>query len=183
MLAAQGDWVLFLDCDLATPISEFDKFLPYLKFSWKASPYEGEAFIRSGATSREIDIIIGTRRVKESQVEVHQPIYRELMGKAFYYLTRLLLSIKVSDITCGFKCYSQKAAQEIFPRQRLNDWSFDAEDLFLAQKFGLRVKEIPVVWQDKNQSRVRVLKDALNSFWGLLKIRWFDLKDKANLSP
>lgn len=174
MLASKGDWVLFLDCDFATPIEEFDKFLPYIQkrsdlpFGLRAGP---DLVGSEARTSQEIDILIGTRRVKESQIKIRQPIYRELMGKAFYYLTRLLLSIKVSDVTCGFKCYSQKAVQTVFPKQKLLDWSFDAEDLFLAQKQNLKIKEIPVFWQDKNQSRVRVLKDALKSMQGLLKIR------------
>lgn len=180
MLEAQGDWILFLDCDLATPIEELEKFLPLMKershplrrFRPQSEPFTPPAG-GAGATSQDYpDILIGTRRTRASRVQIHQPLYRELMGKVFYYLTRLLLSIKVSDVTCGFKCYSREAAQAIFPKQKLTDWSYDAEDLFLAQKLGFKVKEIPVVWQDKNQSRVRVLKDALSSFLGLVRIRF-----------
>ena len=168
MLAAKGDWVLFLDCDLATPIEELDKFMPYLQPSQEG--FLGKALSPSPYPLAP-DIIIGTRRVKESQIKIRQPIYRELLGKVFYYLTRLLLSIGVSDVTCGFKCYSRLAIQKIFPQQKLLDWSFDAEDLFLAQKQNLKIKEIPVFWQDKNMSRVRVFKDAVRSLEGLLKIR------------
>lgn len=150
MLESRGDWVCFLDTDLATPIEELDKFLPYFA---------------------NFDIVIGTRRVKEAQVEVRQPFYREALGKVFYYMTRVILGLRVSDVTCGFKCYSRRAADEIFKRQTLDDWSYDAEDLFLAQKLEFSVKEVPVVWRNRDQSRVRVLKDAVYSLKGLAKIR------------
>ena len=175
MLNSKGDWVLFLDCDLATPIEELDKFMPYLQPSQEG--FLGKA-LAPNSYLLALDILIGTRRIKESQVEVRQPLYRELMGKVFYYLTRLLLSIKVSDVTCGFKCYSRLAIQRIFPQQKLLDWSFDAEDLFLAQKQNLKIKEIPVLWQDKNMSRVRVIKDTLQSLQGLMAIRINDWSKK-----
>lgn len=155
MLLAQGETVCFLDVDLSTPVEELENFLPYYR--------------------KEYDIVIGTRRVKESKVKVHQPFYREFLGVVFYYLTRLFLGIKVSDITCGFKCYSQNAARLIFSKQTLHDWSYDAEDLFLAQKYRLKVQEVPVVWRNRSQSRVRILKDAVESLKGLIKIRLNDL--------
>lgn len=155
MLAAKGDWVCFLDTDLATPMEELEKFMPYFK---------------------DYEVVIGTRRVKEAKIEIHQPLHRELMGKVFYYLTRLILGLKVTDVTCGFKCYSRLAAETIFPRQILNDWSYDAENLFLAQKFGFKIKDVPVTWQDKDQSRVRVIKDGLDALKGLLKIRLNDIR-------
>lgn len=148
---AEGEYILFMDVDLATPIEEFDKFLPKLKTS--------------------CDVIIGTRRVKASELEVRQPFYREFMGKVFYYLSLIILHLSVSDVTCGFKLFSQEAAQKIFPKQKLWDWSFDAEILFLTRLHGFEICEVPVRWRDDPDSRVRVVRDALRAVQGLWRIK------------
>lgn len=148
---ARGKHILFMDVDLATPIEEFDKFLPKLK--------------------ADCDVIIGTRRVKASELELRQPFYRELMGKVFYYLSSMFLGLSVSDITCGFKVFSMTAAKKVFANQQLWDWSFDAEILFLAQLYGFKICEVPVRWRDDPDSRVRVIRDALRALQGLWQIR------------
>jgi hypothetical protein len=80
--------------------------------------------------------------------------------------------LKIADFTCGFKCYTQTSAQKIFPRQALNNWSFDAEDIFIARTHGYSIKEIPVHWQHVGGSKVKVFKNMLVCAFDLLRIRY-----------
>jgi dolichyl-phosphate beta-glucosyltransferase len=100
------------------------------------------------------------------------------MGKVFTCLTNVILTKNISDVTCGFKGFSYAAAQEIFRRQQVNDWSFDAEVLFLAQKYGYSIKEVPVRWRNDPATKVNLLRDTIFSFLGLLKIRVNDWEGK-----
>jgi dolichyl-phosphate beta-glucosyltransferase len=149
MLEAAGDWVLFCDADESTPMATLESFLPHT------------------ATQA---VIIGTRKNREARVARHQPWLRESMGKGFTLLARMLAGVYVTDFTCGFKLFRRDAAQAIFSRQTLSDWSFDAEILFLARHLGYAIHEIPVIWTNDEDTRVRLLKDTLDSARGLLKI-------------
>jgi len=101
-----------------------------------------------------------------------QPWWRERMGKVFTGLVRLLL-VQVTDVTCGFKVLRGDVARSLFALQRQDDWSFDAEVLFLARRAGLRIAEVPVVWKDNpSSSKVRILNATLGSLWGIFRIRW-----------
>lgn len=156
---ARGDFQLFMDVDLSTPIEEFQKFLPHVK---------------------TFDVVIGSRRAKDSVILVHQPILREWMGSAFTFLSSVLLGVKISDFTCGFKCFSKKAAEKLFSLQCLNGWGFDSEIIFLAQKRGFVIKEVPVTWSNDSLTRVILVKDVFLSFIDLIKIRVNDLAGRYN---
>ena len=150
-LAAQGKYVLFSDADLATPIEEVEKLLPWLESGY--------------------DVVIGSRRVAGSRIEQYQPLHRRILGRGFAWLTNLLLVKGVSDINCGFKSFRREAAQDLFSRQVMDDWSFDAEVLFIAQRRGYQIKEVPVRWADSRASKVSVLRDVVRSLISLVKIR------------
>lgn len=150
MLSAVGKYRLFLDIDLSTPIEEYDKLSPYLK---------------------KYDIVIGSRKMKGSDIVVRQAKLREILGKLFTLISQKTLRMNISDFTCGFKCFSQKAAEEIFPKQTISRWGFDSEILFIGQKRRLSIKEIPVTWTDDPQTKVRFPQDILNSLKELIKIR------------
>lgn len=162
MLAAKGKTVLFCDADLATPPGELDKF-----WRWLDGGYE---------------VVIGSRKMAGANIIRHQPKWRESLGKVFTWLTNVLATKGISDVTCGFKCFSHKAAQELFSRARLNDWSFDAEVLFIAQRLGYKIKEVPVTWHDQPGTKVRLLKDATRSIAGLAKIRLNAMRGKYRLT-
>ena len=151
ILAARGKRLLFLDADLSTKPDQFPKL---------------ETRLINGA-----DIAIGSRKMKGAHLVRRQPWWRENMGKVFTGLVRRLL-VDVSDVTCGFKAMRTDVAKELFSKQVLNDWSFDAEVLFLAERSGYRIDEVPVVWKDNPDSHVRVLSAALASLKGLMLIRW-----------
>ncbi len=155
ILQARGEFLFFSDADLSVPIETLSLFLANLEGGF--------------------DLAIGTRKNKFGAiVEVHQPIYREFMGKVYTYLSNLILGLNVSDFTCGFKGFRRDVAQEIFSRQQLNNWCFDAEILFLARMKRYRLIEIPVRWRNDAATKVRLWKDTIGSFLGLFQIRLYN---------
>ncbi len=151
MLAARGVLVLMTDADLSTPIDELARLV---------------AAIDAGA-----DVAIGSRKMAGAVIEEHQPWLRESMGRVFTALTRLLV-VDVSDVTCGFKLFRRDAAEAVFSRATLDDWSFDAEALFLTRRLGFTLVEVPVRWRDAAGTKVSRGRDALRSAIGLARIVW-----------
>ena len=151
MLAATGDYVFFTDADLSTPIEEVVKFLAYLE--------------------KDQDVVIGSRALPDSRVEIRQNFFREMMGKIFNLIAQGWAFKGVHDSQCGFKGFRREAAQKLFSLQKLDGFSFDVEIVYLAQKLGLRLLEIPVIWRNSVQSRVRVFRDPFRMFWDVLRIR------------
>jgi len=151
MLAATGDYILFTDADLSTPIEEVSGFLTRLE--------------------KDQDVVIGSRALPDSRVEIHQNFLRESMGKIFNFIAQRWAFKGVHDSQCGFKCFRREAARKLFGLQKLDGFSFDVEIVFLAQKLGFRLLELPVTWRNSTQSRVQVLRDPLVMFWDVLRIR------------
>ncbi|HNV86466.1 MAG TPA: glycosyltransferase family 2 protein [Candidatus Omnitrophota bacterium] len=153
MLEAKGDYVFFSDADLSTPIGEIEKLLAAF----------GEGF----------DVAIGSRDLPGSDVQVHQNFMRELMGRIFNRIARFLTFKGVHDSQCGFKGFRREAAQALFSRQKMAGFSFDAEIIYLAQRLGFRVREVPVIWRNSPKSRVSVWKDPVFMLLDLLRIRYY----------
>ena len=151
MLEAAGEYIFFLDADGSTSIKEIDSFISHF--------------------SSRFDIFIATRTIKHKA-----PFKRKIFGYGYIYLANFMLQLSVPDITCGFKCYRQRCAHEIFSRQTLNNWSFDAEDLFIARKHGYRIKTLPVKWKHTGGSKVKVLKNVFACGLDLFRIRFYDIK-------
>jgi len=149
MLAARGALVLMTDADLSTPIEELERL---------------HAAIRAGA-----DVAIGSRKMAGALIEEHQPALREAMGRVFTWLTRLFV-VDVTDVTCGFKLFRRDAAHAVFALLTLDDWSFDAEALFVTRHLGFELVEVPVRWRDAAGTKVRRGRDALQSALGLARI-------------
>ena len=158
MLLGSGEYLFFSDADLSVPIEALPTFLTHLE--------------------DRCDITIGTRQKSGALIEVHQPFYREFMGKIYTSLSNWILGLPISDFTCGFKGFRREAARELFSRQRLKNWSFDAEILYLAQLKGYRLQEIPVHWRNDERTKVKLWRDIVNSFLGLIQIRLYDLWGK-----
>ena len=157
MLAARGDLVLFTDADLSTPPGESSNL-----WVW----FEGGFDIVMGRARWPGQFSRSTNRCGAS------------MGKVFTWLTNRIATRDISDITCGFKCFTNGAAQDLFSRSVIDNWSFDAEVLFIAQKHGLRIKEVPVHWHDESGTKVRIARDATRALLGLVKIRLNDMRGK-----
>jgi dolichyl-phosphate beta-glucosyltransferase len=151
MLASRGQYVLFTDADLSTPIEELDQM-----WQWFEQGY---------------DIVQGSRKMPGASVERHQPWLRENMGKVFTALSNILVNVNVRDVTCGFKAYKGAVAHDLYGAQVIFDWSFDAEIIHIARRRGYRLKEVPVRWLDERGTKVNLVRDSVRSFAGLLQIR------------
>jgi glycosyltransferase involved in cell wall biosynthesis len=158
MRQAAGELLLFTDADLSAPITEAGKLF---------------ARIAAGA-----DVAIGSRWLDPALQTARQPLYRQLFGRIFNLLLRLILGLRFKDTQCGFKAFTRRAAQSIFARQRIERWGFDPELLFLAGKLGLKVEEVPVEWADDPRTKIRPLRDGLRIFSEMLRIRWYSLTGK-----
>lgn len=151
MLAALGDYVLFSDADLSTPIEEVEKLL---------------------ASVRErYDIAIASRGLPESNIVKRQPWYRELVGRLGNVLVRMAAVRGIADTQCGFKLFPREVAQRLFRVARLTGAAFDVEVLFIAQRHGLKIAEVPVTWIDSPDTRFNRVTDSLDALKDLVRIR------------
>lgn len=151
MLAAKGDYRIFSDADLSTPIHETNKILSFLKSGY--------------------DVCVGSRALDSSMIKVHQPFYREFMGKTFNRIVQMLVVKGIRDTQCGFKGFTAAAAENVFSKALINGFGFDVEILYLAKLSGLKIMEIPVEWYNDERSKVDPIKDPLRMFGEILKIR------------
>lgn len=135
LLETKGEYVCFLDADGSTSITHLDKFLPEFE--------------------KGFDVVIGSRKVKGSFVQVHQPRYREIMGEGGNWLIRIVLGLwTFPDTQCGFKMLSGKAAHAVAKRMVVDRFGFDFELIALAFALGYKVQQMPVRWLNEEGSSV-----------------------------
>jgi len=155
ILSAAGEYVVFTDADLSTPVEEVEKLLPDL--------------------TRECDLVIGSRRGAESQAVLSKSRLRRRMSEFYGSLNRFIGIIDIEDVPCGFKGFRRDAAQKLFSLTRLNGFSFDAEVLYLAQhKLHYRVGQVPIRWVHAKGSKVNLLRDPGRMALDLLRIKFYD---------
>lgn len=162
MLHASGTFLLFSDADLSAPIAESLKLFEAL---------------RAGA-----DIALGSRWMQRELQRVAQPFYRRVLGRVFNLLLRALLGLPYKDTQCGFKAFTRRAAEMVFPRQRVTRWGFDPEILFLAHRMGLKVAEVPVRWGHDTGSKIHLVRDGMRMAWDTIKIRWSAIRGDYDVS-
>lgn len=150
MLKARGEFLFLCDSDLSMPIEEVNKFLPP-----RLDGY---------------DMAIASREIEGAQ-RFNEPAYRHLMGRVFNLIVRLLAVHGIQDTQAGFKCFRRAAAHQLFPLQTIKGWGFDVEILFIAQKHGMQIVEVPINWYYANRSQVRPVQDTYNMFQEVLKVR------------
>lgn len=153
VLAAAGEYVLFTDADLSAPIEELGELL--------------DVALKEGA-----DIVIGSRGLDRSYIEKHQARFRELGGMLFNAMVQLILGLRLHDTQCGFKLFERRRSRRIFELQTRFRFGFDPELLFLAKRYGLSIREVPVRWRHAEGSKVNFLRDGVRMFVDLLGIRW-----------
>jgi dolichyl-phosphate beta-glucosyltransferase len=151
ILHAKGAFVLFSDADLSTPFEEIEKFWPWIEQGY--------------------DVIIGSRALPSSDIQVRQSRFRELMGKTFNVFVRLLLMKDIPDTQCGFKLFRRETAEAIFPLVETKGFSFDVEVLYLCRHRGFRIKQIPVVWRNAPKSKVKIFRSSVHMLRDLWRIR------------
>lgn len=151
VLASKGEWVLFTDADLSTPIEDLERLERRV----------GDA-----------EIVLGSRAVADSEIVLHQPLYRELMGKTFNLIIRSIGLVGLRDTQCGFKLFRGSVARQLFERSRVDHFAFDVEVVWLAQKAGHRVVEEGVTWEDSPNSRVSPIGDSWRMLVDVLALRF-----------
>ena len=153
---ARGEWVLFTDADLSAPIEELDKL--------------AAAIGETGA-----DGAIGSRALNRSLVGRHQSLAREISGRTFNLVMRLVTGLPYLDTQCGFKVLNRAAAHAVAARQQSEGFGFDVEILYIAKKLGFRVVDVPVRWFNAEGSKVS-LWNGMQAFLDPWKVRWNDFK-------
>lgn len=152
---SRGKTVMFTDADLSAPMEEAERLF---------------AAIDGGA-----DIAIGSRWLERNRQTIRQPWYRQLFGRCFNLLTRVVMGLPYADTQCGFKAFRREAALKIIRYQKIDRWGFDPEMLFLARKMGLQVREVPVSWAHDQRSKLSYIKDGLRMLEEMARIRWYSL--------
>jgi glycosyltransferase involved in cell wall biosynthesis len=149
---ARGRVVGFVDADDKTPVEDLDRLLPWLE--------------------RGYDVVIGSRAMPGSRVEVKPPLHRRLGSRLFGLGLRALLGLRgVRDTQCGFKVFRGDVARDLFARQRIDGYMFDVEILRLADRSGYRIKEVGVRWRDDGDSRLDLVAGNWRNLVDLLHIR------------
>lgn len=160
MLEARGSVRIFTDADFSTPVQEVAKIIPLI-------------------ASGEYDVVIGSRAAeRRALVKKHQPWYREAMGRFYNILVQLFVFRGIRDTQCGFKGFSGDAATLLFSKLRVQGFSFDVEILYLARRYGYRIREIAVEWYNDERSTVGALTDSAKMFWELIRIRKLHSHDR-----
>ena len=150
--AARGAQILVTDADLSTPIEELDKL---------------QAELGRGA-----GVAIASRAMKQSRVEVSQPIYRVIMGKAFNLLVQAVLLPGIWDTQCGFKLFRADVAHDAFAGLTTDGFGYDPEVLYRAKQRGVRIAEVPVIWRNSAPTKVSPIKSSIDMFRHVLRIRF-----------
>jgi dolichyl-phosphate beta-glucosyltransferase len=153
VLNAAARWVLLTDADLSSPIEEHEK-------------------LAAAVRQNDLDVAIGSRALPESKIEIRQGRLRETMGKTFNRIIRLATGLPFHDTQCGFKLFDRELTTPLFEKMMVDRFAFDVEFLFLCSRFGLRVREVPVVWRNAPGSKVGLLGDPLNMLWDVGRMRW-----------
>jgi hypothetical protein len=161
VLNAAGEYIIFTDADLAVPVHFIGTCLKQLE---------------TGAP-----VVIASRHLPESSFKVREGFWRQFLGTIFRKFTQLGLQLRVSDITCGLKGFEKKAALYIFSRARIERWGYDAEIVFLGQKLGYRIGEIPVDWYHSFDSRVKVVAACVQTLAEILRITYYYMTNRYNL--
>ncbi len=158
MLHARGEVMLFSDADLSAPIGECAKLF--------------EAIAQGG------DVAIGSRWLRPELQTEPQSLHRQLFGRIFNLALRLVLGLRFKDTQCGFKAFTHRAVDSVFPLQRVERWGFDPEVIFLAEKKGLKVVEVPVQWAHEAGGSIHPIRDGIRMLLEVLRVRWYWMTGK-----
>jgi len=134
ILAAHGNFLLFMDADNSTTLDQIERFWPYF--------------------NRGFDVVIGSRALKDSVIDRHQATAKEVAGRFGNWLIRILVVPEIRDTQAGFKMFTRQAAEGIFPRLTIDRWGYDIELLAIARLLGYRIHEAPITWLNASGSKV-----------------------------
>ncbi|HEV2047403.1 MAG TPA: dolichyl-phosphate beta-glucosyltransferase [Chthoniobacterales bacterium] len=152
LLAAQRPIGLFFDADLSTPLSEIPKVIEPI-------------------ANGDVDLAFGSRALDRSLIGQHQPWRREQAGRVFNLLVRIATGLPFWDTQCGFKAFRLDVCRPILEAVRIEGFAFDVELLYLADRAGLRLREIPVRWNHAEGSKVQFIHDSLRMLREVIALR------------
>jgi len=152
LLAAREPIGLFFDADLSTPLSEIPKVI-------------------GAIANGEVDIAIGSRALDRNLIGIRQPWRREQAGRVFNLLVRVATGLPFWDTQCGFKAFRLDVCRPILEAACVQGFAFDVELLYLAQRAGLRIREIPVRWNHAEGSKVSFFRDSLRMLREVIALR------------
>lgn len=156
---SRGEIALFTDADLSSPITEAPKLIePIL--------------------NNQADVTFGSRALNRKLIGERQPLYRDFGGRIFNFLLQTITGLEFQDTQCGFKAFRRLESLPVFEMQSIERFGFDPEALFIAKKIGLRLLEVPVIWNDVEGSKVNYLTDSPKMFLDLFKIRFNDINGR-----
>jgi dolichyl-phosphate beta-glucosyltransferase len=162
--SATGDIIMFTDADNSTPIEDAEKLFREI--------FDGA------------DIAIGSRWVERKLQRRPQPLHRRLNGRIYNFLLRGILVHDLKDTQNGFKAFTRSAMKTIFALQRISGWGFDAETLYLAQKFGFVIREVPVNYTYCSRgSKIRPYRDGFRMLAELVMVKWYALSGAYSRAP
>ena len=122
--------------------------------------------------SQGYDVAIGSRALRDSQIEKRQPLFRHIGGKGFGVFMHAVVGLKgITDTQCGFKFFTREAAREIFRRQRIDGYMFDVEILAIARRLGYRIQQTPIRWRDDGDSRLALVSGNVRNVIDIFRIR------------
>lgn len=158
VMKARGDIILFMDADNSTPIdTELNKLYRYIK---------------------DYDMVVASRALAESDVQIRQNIIKTFLGRAGNTLIKVVLGTNINDTQCGFKLFNKKI-KNIFNKLTIEDWGFDFELIHLASSNNFKIKEVPVVWRNRSDSRVKWY-NYFTTLWQVFKVRIYHSLGKYN---
>lgn len=152
LIEACSEWVLVADADMATPWEELRKLQSFMP---------------------QADLIMGSRALPQSQIEVRQHWIRQTMGKTFNKILRQFVGLPYKDTQCGFKLIhtNEFFRQKVLPQLSVERFAWDVELILVMEKFRLKVQEVPIRWQHKESSRVHIVRDSLEMLFAIRKMR------------
>ena len=158
-LAAEGDIVMFTDADLAYGTDVIERVCR----TFDANP--------------DADLLIGSRNISKDGYEGYT-FLRKIMSKTYIKILCLVGGFKLSDSQCGCKAFRREAVQKIFPRCEVDGFAFDFEAILWANKYGMKIIEMPVKVINSGESKVNIVKDTLKMLSDLAKMKKRISKEK-----
>ena len=155
-----GELVVFADGDSSASPQEIAKLINHVK---------------------EFDVVIGSRGLKKSQLVVRQSFIRELSGRMFNLLVKMLFNLPFADTQCGYKVFRRVVLEKTINSLTCNSWDFDVELLYKIKKKGYSIKEVPIKWANSMKTHLNLFSDAPKMFWDLIKLRLWYLQKKHNI--
>lgn len=160
VLAASGEYVLETDADLPVSPEYINKFTNFLN------------------NNPDFGLIMGSRELLGSVFVLGQPPLRVFAGKAFHIIFGFLFGVKFKDVMCGFKMFRRNVAQDVFKYVYDDKYLAAGEVIYVANKFGYKIKEAPISWEDDRRSKVFIIKDSFRTLYGMLNLFLRNLSGK-----